>query len=169
MIFADTFIPLLLGTRFADAAGALKILIWAVIVRYLNYALTIGLLAAKRERVFIMTSSVCLAVNFIGNLIFIPMFSWRAAAVLTIITELVVLTLNLYWLRRATGTIPVPLGWARISFVFASLLAAAIGGAKMVPPTVIGTACVLIFLMYLYRTGMAAEFAAAWRVRGTAS
>ena len=165
MIFADTFVPLSLGARFADAAGALKILIWAVIVRYLNYALTIGLLAAKRERVFIISSSVCLAVNFIGNLIFIPMFAWRAAAVLTIVTELVVLTLNLYWLHRATGTIPTPLGWARISFVFAAVLVASLVGAKVVSPAVIGTACVLVFLMYLYRTGMVGEFAAAWRER----
>ena len=105
MIFADTLVPLLLGARFAEAAVALKILIWAVILRYLNYALNSGLLAAKRERVFIVTSSVCLAVNLIGNLILIPVFSWRAAAALTIGTELVVLILNQYWLRQVTGTI----------------------------------------------------------------
>ena len=163
MIFANAFVPLLLGARFAEAAGALKILIWAVILRYLNYAVTIGLLAAKRERVLIVSSSVGVAVNFIGNLIFIPMFSYRAAAVLTIITELVVLTLNLNWLRRVTGTIPTPLGWARISFVFAALLIAALAGAEVVSPPAIGTACLLFFLMYLYRTGMVGEFAAAWR------
>src|SRR5208337_1530130 len=161
MIFANAFVPLLLGARFAEAAGALKILIWAVILRYLNYAVTIGLLAAKRERVLIVSSSVGVAVNFIGNLIFIPMFSYRAAAVLTIITELVVLTLNLNWLRRVTGTIPTPLGWARISFVFAALLIAALAGAEVVSPPAIGTACLLFFLMYLYRTGMVGEFAAA--------
>jgi O-antigen/teichoic acid export membrane protein len=162
MIFADALVPLLLGVRFVEAAAALKILIWAVILRYLNYGLNMGLLAAKRERVFVMSSSVSLAVNFIGNMIFIPMFSWRAAAVLTIITELVVLNMNLYWLRQVTGTILKPLRWARISWVFAALLTIALAGAKVVSPSVIGTVCLLSFLTYLYRTGMVGEFAAAW-------
>lgn len=168
VIFADALIPLLLGGRFAAVAEALKILIWAVILRYLNYALSVGLLAVKRERVFIVSSSVCLAVNFLGNLIFIPMFSWRAAAVLTIITELVVLTLNLYWLRQVTGTILKPLGWARISSVFATLLAAAVVGARVASPPAVGTVCLLFFLLYLYRAGMVGEFAAAWRERSPA-
>jgi O-antigen/teichoic acid export membrane protein len=163
MVFADALVPLLLGVRFVEAAAALKILIWAVILRYLNYALSMGLLAAKRERVFIVSSSVSLAVNFIGNLIFIPMFSWRAAAVLTIITELVVITMNVYWLRQVTGTIVKPLGWARISGVFAALLTATLVGGKVVSPPVIGTASLLLFLAYLYRTGMVGEFAATWR------
>jgi O-antigen/teichoic acid export membrane protein len=161
-IFADPLVRLLLGPRFAETAGALKILIWAVILRYLNYALNMGLLAAKRERVFIVTSSVCLAVNFIGNFIFIPMFSWRAAAALTIVTELVVLMMNQYWLRQVTGTIVKPLRGARISLVFAALLTIALAGAKVSSPPVIGTACLLFFVVYLYRTGMVSEFAATW-------
>jgi O-antigen/teichoic acid export membrane protein len=168
MSFADPIVALLLGARFSEAAGAMRILIWAVILRYLNYALSVGLLAAKRERVFIVSASVCLALNFIGNLIFIPMFSWRAAAVLTNITEMVVLTMNLYWLRQVTGTYLKPHGGARISLVFVGLLAAALAGAKVVSPPVIGTASILIFLMYLYQTGMVGEFAAAWRDRSTA-
>jgi len=168
MIFADPIVALLLGARFAEAAGALKILIWAVILRYLNYALAIGLLAAKRERVFILSSSVCLGVNFIGNLVFIPIFSWRAAAVFTIITELVVLTMNLHWLRQVTGAFLRPRGGARISLVFTTLLAAALIGAKVVSPAAVGTLCLLFFLLYLCRAGMAAEFAAAWRERNPA-
>lgn len=164
MIFADTLVPLLLGARFAEAAVALKILIWAVILRYLNYALNSGLLAAKRERVFIVTSSVCLAVNLIGNLILIPVFSWRAAAALTIGTELVVLILNQYWLRQVTGTILKPLGWARISSVFAALLTVGLTGTKVLSPSIVGSACLILFLMYLYWTGMVGEFAAIWSV-----
>ena len=84
MVFADVLAPALLGARFSESATALKILIWAVILRYINYALNVKLLANGQERVFVMTSGICLAVNVIGNLVFIPMFSWRAAAALTI-------------------------------------------------------------------------------------
>ncbi len=169
MIFANGLVGLLLGPRYAEAASALKILIWAVILRYLNYALSMGLLAAKRERVFIVSSSACLAVNFLGNLIFIPMFSWKAAAALTIVTELVVFTLYLYWLRQVTGFILKPLGWARTSWVFAALITAALAGAKVFSPPVMGTGCLVFFLMYLYRTGMVSEFAAAWSGGSSAS
>jgi len=164
MVFADVLVPLILGTRFAESSAALKILIWAVVLRYLNYALNTRLLAGGHETVFVVTSLVCLAVNVIGNLIFIPMFSWRAAAVLTIVTEFALLAQNVYWVRRAVGSLPKPLGWARISLVFAVLLVATLAGARMVSPIGIGSACLVLFLIYLYSTGMVGEFAAAWRM-----
>jgi O-antigen/teichoic acid export membrane protein len=163
MAFAGALVPLVFGAHFAEVATALKILIWAVILRYFNYALNMRLLAGGHERVFLATSLVCLAVNFIGNLVFIPIFSWRAAAVLTIVTELVLLAQNMYWLRRATGAIPRPLGWVRISLVFGALLVAMFAGARVVSPLAIGSACLLVFLVYLFGTGMVGEFAAAWR------
>src|SRR5258708_10373521 len=91
LVFADASVPFMLGGRFAESAAALKILIWAVVLRYMNYAMNMGLLAVGREHVFVLTSLLCLAMNLVGNLGFIPMFSWRAAAVLTILTELVLL------------------------------------------------------------------------------
>ncbi len=95
MVFANTVIPRLLGAGFAESATALKVLIWAVILRYINYGLNMKLLAAGHERVFVVTSAICLAVNVIGNLVFIPIFSWKAAAVLTIVTELTLLSQNI--------------------------------------------------------------------------
>jgi O-antigen/teichoic acid export membrane protein len=163
MVFAGALVPLVFGAGFAEAATGLKILIWAVILRYLNYALNMRLLAAGHEGVFVATSLVCLAVNFIGNLLLIPIFSWRAAAVLTIVTELVLLAQNMYWLRRVTGAVPRPLGWVRISLVFCTLLLAMFAGARVVAPLAIGSVCLLVFLIYLFGTGMVGEFAAAWR------
>ena len=162
MAFAGPAVRLLLGQRYAESAIALKILIWAVILRYVNFGLGVRLLAGGHERVFVATSLVCLGVNVIGNLVLIPIYSWRAAAVLTIVTEAVLLAQNVYWLRRTIGTIPTPFRWVRTSLVFAALLCAALGGAEVVSPVVAGSVCLLLFLMYLYRDGMFGEFAAAW-------
>src|SRR4029077_19500882 len=123
MIFAGPSVQILLGPRYAEAAEALKILIWAVILRYLNYALNIGLLARGHERVFVATSLSCLAVNLVGNLLLIPRFGWRAAAFLTNLTELVLLAQNVYWIRRTMGKISLPQGLARTSLVFGVALA----------------------------------------------
>ena len=163
MVFADALVPRLLGAGFAESAAALKILIWAVVLRYLNHALNMRLLASGHERVFVMTSAVCLGVNLIGNLVFIPMFSWRAAAVLTILTEVTLLSQNMYWLHRAIGTVPRPLGWARMSVAFVAVLSVILAGNKLASPLLVGTGCLAAFLVYLYRTGVVTEFASIWR------
>jgi O-antigen/teichoic acid export membrane protein len=163
MVFAGPAVRLLLGERYAESAVALKILIWAVILRYVNYALNVRLLAGGHERVFVATSLVCLGINVFGNLVLIPIYSWRAAAVITIVTEIALLAQNMYWLRRTVGVIPRPLGWVRSSLVFGVLLVALLAGAKVVPPLLIGSLGILFFVAYLYRTGMVGEFVAAWR------
>jgi O-antigen/teichoic acid export membrane protein len=121
LALARPAVHFLLGDRYAESVLVLEILIWAVPLRYMNYALNISLLAAGWEKVFVKTSLVCLAVNSIGNLVFIPLYSWRAAAVMTIVTELVLLAQNLYWVRQAVGKIPLPRGWARNSERIGSL------------------------------------------------
>jgi O-antigen/teichoic acid export membrane protein len=165
MVFSDALVPLILGTGFAESSAALKILIWAVVLRYLNFALNTRLLAGGHERVFVVTSLVCLVLNVVGNLVFIPMFSWRAAAVLTIVTELALLAQNVYWVRRTVGSVPKPFGWARISLVFVVLILVIFAGTRIASPFSIGSACLFFFVFYLYRTGMIGEFVSAWRTQ----
>jgi O-antigen/teichoic acid export membrane protein len=162
LVFAGPAVRLLLGERYAESATALKILIWAVMLRYVNWALNLTLLAAGREKVFMVTSLVCLAVNSLGNLVFIPLYSWRAAAVITIVTELILLGQNLYWVRRALGRVPLPWGMARSSGVFTVLLGVALAGRYGGAPLVSGTLCLLIYAAYLYGSGMLTEFASVW-------
>lgn len=161
--FVGPAVRLLLGVSYASSAIALKILVWAVVFRYTNCALNIVILAAGHERVFVITSAVCLATNFVANLVFIPMYTWRAAAVITVFTEIVLLGQNIYWLRRLVGRIPRPLGWARASLAFAVLWVALFAGARIVSASWIGAVCVLLFLGFLYWTGMMGEFAVVWR------
>jgi O-antigen/teichoic acid export membrane protein len=166
MVFAGTAVRLLLGERYAESAIVLKILIWAVILRYLNCALNIALLAAGREKAFIVTSLVCLAVNFVGNMLFIPAYTWRAAAVLTIATELVLLVQNLYWVRQAFGRLTLPWGAVRNAGVFAALLGVAQAGRHWGSPLVAGTLCLVMFAAYLYGSGILREFAVIWGTEG---
>jgi O-antigen/teichoic acid export membrane protein len=166
IVFASPAMRLLLGPQYAESAVALKILIWAVILRYANYGLTIALLAAGQERVFVRTFLVCLAVNFVGNLIFIPMYSWRAAAGLTIVTELVQLGQNVYWIRQVTGKAAIPWGMAKMSVAFVALLAASLFGAYLGSPVGAGALCLLAFAAYLYFSGALREFTTAWGAEG---
>jgi O-antigen/teichoic acid export membrane protein len=164
MIYAGPAVRLLLGSSYAESALAIKILIWAVILRYLNYALNIALLATGREHVFVVTASVCLAVNLIGNLILIPKYSWRTAAVLTIVTDLVSVVKNAWHIRAIFGRVPLPFGMVRSAVAFAMMLVITAVGGKMFDPIVVGTICLLLFMSFLQYTGMLSEFANIWYV-----
>lgn len=167
MTFAGPAVRLLLGTRYEASILAVGILIWAVVLRYINYALNVGLLALRRERVFVVTSSVCLAVNVIGNAVFIPVFSWRAAAWMTIVTELCLLAQNFLWIRRALGSVPRPSGALRMSAVFVGALGFWLLGRHLLPPLMRGTVCLGAFSGYVCWSGEITKFARIWRVQAS--
>ena len=108
------------------------------------------------------TALVCLAVNFIGNLIFIPIYSWRAAAVVTIVTEIVLLAQNVYWIRRAVGKVAIPWAMARTSLAFFVLLGGSLAGGLFAPPLVMGGASIGLFGIYLCCSGHLSEIQAVW-------
>ncbi len=166
--FATPATLLLLGPNYLESAAALKLLVWAEILMCVNYGLNTALLARGQERVFVVTSLLCLAVNVAGNLIFIPRFSWRAAAALTIITELALLIQNVYWIRRCMGRVPVPHGALRSSLLFVVLMGVVLLGRSMVPPAILGALCLVFFFGYLLKSGMMSEFRSAWATYPTA-
>ena len=161
--FAGPAVALLLGQRYAGSVLALEILIWAVVPRSLNAALNMGLLATSREKVFALTSSTCLAVNLVANLVLIPLFSWQGAAAATIVTEAALLVQNVYWIRKAIGSVPMPSHAVRTTLAFLALLVALLVGGRFAPPLLVGMGCLLMFLTYLYHRGAMGQFAAAWR------
>jgi O-antigen/teichoic acid export membrane protein len=162
IIFAEPAVQLLLGARYRETASALRILVWAVIPRYLNYTLNIALLAGGRERVFVGTSLTCLLVNLAGNLLLIPRYGWRAAAFLTTLTELVLLAQNIYWARRMTRAVPIPPGLARTSLAFGAALAGLLLGRQIGLFLPAGIVCLLCFVAYLYFSQASGDIAAVW-------
>jgi O-antigen/teichoic acid export membrane protein len=162
-VFASTAVRLFLGIPYAESAVAIKILTWGLIPMYINYSLNIALLAVGKEKVFLATSLVCLIVNFSANLFFIPRFSWPAAAVITIVTEIVLFAQNVYWLRRSIGLVLAPFGVLRISGIFLILMGVILLGDKIGFPLIVGTSCLFLFLFYLYWAGMIINLGEVWR------
>lgn len=160
MAFSDMLVSTLFGPSFAEVATALKLLIWAVIFRYLNYVLNIGLLAVRKERIFVVTSLVCLGVNLVGNFFLIPLFSWRAAAGITIITEAVLLIQNIFWFHKTLGSVPLPRTIIPIVAVFLIILSISAIGKSLGYPRIVGTAGPLLFGAYLYYRGITTDLRA---------
>jgi O-antigen/teichoic acid export membrane protein len=162
MAFVTPVTRLLLGARYLESAAALKVLIWAEVLMCVNYGLNIALLARGHERVFVKTALVCLAVNLAGNLLFIPRFSWRAAAVFTIVTEVVLLVQNLYWVKKLIGIVPRAHGALRAALVCLAATCAVLLAKTTLTQATVGAIGLTVFLLFLMKSGLLKDFRTTW-------
>ncbi|MGH7741567.1 MAG: polysaccharide biosynthesis C-terminal domain-containing protein, partial [Candidatus Eiseniibacteriota bacterium] len=77
----------LFGRSFEDGAGALRILALTLPVLFINQYLGMLLPATHRQNAWVALLGAALAVNVIANLILIPRFGYRGAALATLASE----------------------------------------------------------------------------------
>ena len=90
-ILATPLIVFVAGAGFAPAAVPLRILAFAVLLTYFNGLLTYTALALGLQRNLIWVYAAATVFNVALNLIFIPQYSYLAAATTTCLTEVLVL------------------------------------------------------------------------------
>ncbi len=104
---APTLITVLGGARFLpEGAIALQLMIWFLPIGWINSLTNYVLVALDLQRAMRWAFLAGVLFNVIANLIFIPLFSYQAAAIITIFSE-VVLQIAFYRLLR-TALDPVP-------------------------------------------------------------
>lgn len=110
-LLAPTLIGILGGVEYLpDGAVALQIVIWSIPVGWINSVTNYVLIALGQERIQIRAFLVGVTFNVVANLIFLPLFSYRAAAVTTILSEIILLVIfNMYVRERMPA-----IGWGRI-------------------------------------------------------
>jgi O-antigen/teichoic acid export membrane protein len=74
-----------------EAALLLRILIWFAPLSFLNGVAQYALVAAGRQRRIVPAFGLAVAFNLTANLLFVPRYGARAAAVTTVLTEVVIL------------------------------------------------------------------------------
>ena len=100
-VLAPLVIRVLTGeqfVQFGDSVTALKILIFATFISYLNHLTGYSLIAFGKQKIILFVGTVALVFNVIANMIFIPNYSWTAAATVTVFTELIVFLLTSYFI-----------------------------------------------------------------------
>jgi O-antigen/teichoic acid export membrane protein len=152
-LLAKPLVLLVLGNSYEASIPILRILVWAAIPMFLNYGLNTFLLARDKERAFLWTSSICAVVNIALNLIFIPRFSYYAAAAVTIVTELLLLTQNLVIIRKMFSFIALPKHLLTTALILLTVVIAALAGSMHAPPLVVAAAACGAFAFYLYFDG----------------
>jgi O-antigen/teichoic acid export membrane protein len=107
MVFAAR--PLLeatAGDRYGAAAGVLQILAFYPLLAFVDGLLWRILIASHQERTLLIIGVSILTLNIALNLIFIPVYGYRAAAVTSIGSEAFSLAIGIVAVRRQVGFLP---------------------------------------------------------------
>ena len=95
--------------QFIDSATALRILVFATFFAYLNHLTGYSLIAFGKQRASLLVAILALVFNVVANIVFIPIYSWIAAAVITFATELFIFLASSLIIWRTIGALPSPI------------------------------------------------------------
>lgn len=99
-VLAPLGISILGGASYSGAVTALQILAFGLIVSYFNHLNGYTMIALGKQWNSLFIAGIALVLNVVLNLIFIPLFSFKAAAVITILTEGLIVILSGYFIRK---------------------------------------------------------------------
>jgi O-antigen/teichoic acid export membrane protein len=99
-VLADKVIDITYGGQFYNSAGVLQIVIWSVVLLFLNFVLTTTLTSINLQRVVMYATGLCVAVNIILNLLIIPTFSYIGASYVMVATELTTFSICFYYASK---------------------------------------------------------------------
>lgn len=104
LALAPWMILVLGGDAFLPAsADVLRVIIWFLPLSFVNGVIQYTLIAANQQRTISGAFALAVGFNFLANMIFVPVFGYMAAAVITILTEFVLFTPLAIAMRRHVG------------------------------------------------------------------
>jgi O-antigen/teichoic acid export membrane protein len=107
VVFATPIVVATAGDEFREGADALRLLAPYVLFAFVNGLFFTLLAAAGRDRRLLAAASCAVTANVALNLAFIPLYGFRAAAVVSVVTEALILLAFLPAVRRK-GLMPRP-------------------------------------------------------------
>ncbi len=120
---AEPLTLILGGTRYLpQGAMALQLMIWSIPLGWMNSLTQYLLIALGRQRLITRAFALAVAFNIVANIIFIPQYGFRAAALTTIASELVLFLPFMILVRGSLPGINVPRLLWRPLLAFAVML-----------------------------------------------
>lgn len=148
-LYSD-FIVILLGDKYAESSGALRILSITIFVQYIVVNYFQALIAWKFENRVIKATLIGLTLNIIVNILLIPIWGFYGAAVATIFSETSVLIILVLLFKNAHGNLHFDV--LIRSFLYTLLgvtpgfLMWGLGLNMFISVIITVTACILIYL-----------------------
>jgi O-antigen/teichoic acid export membrane protein len=106
MFLSGGVIHLIGGAAFAQATNTLRILIFALAFIFFGGLFNNIMIASNHQKKMLWAFVVCAIFNVVANLIFIPLFSYTACAVISAFTEFFVAFLGIILTIKYVGYIP---------------------------------------------------------------
>jgi O-antigen/teichoic acid export membrane protein len=104
---ADGLILVLGGAQYLpDSQIALQLIIWYAPFGFVNSVTQYVLIALDQQRFLTRAFLIGVTFNIVANLVAIPLFSYRGAAVVTVFSELALLVPFYYAIRKHLGRVP---------------------------------------------------------------
>lgn len=105
--YADGIILAFGGPEYLPhSATALRLLIWFLPFSFINSVVHYVLIAVNQQRYLTRAFIIGVGFNFVANIALIPRFSYQAAAINTVLSEIALLLPFYFLLRQHVGTIP---------------------------------------------------------------
>jgi O-antigen/teichoic acid export membrane protein len=106
-LLADKIILLIYGTEFAGSITVLQILIWTMVLVSVNYILSNLLVSIDKQRVYTISTGLCVITNVTLNFLLIPTLSYNGAAIATVATNVVLFAACFYFVSKHLLILPV--------------------------------------------------------------
>jgi O-antigen/teichoic acid export membrane protein len=104
LFLAPWMIRILGGDQFLpDSADVLRVIIWFLPLSFVNGVAQYTLIAANQQRTISAAFGIAVGFNFVANLVFVPIYGYMAAAVITILTEFVLFAPLAYAMHKHVG------------------------------------------------------------------
>ena len=100
LFYAGDVISIIYGNQYSDSANVLKILIWTVCFLFMNGASSLVLEASHKEFSVTKIYAIAALFNVSLNLILIPKYNVFGASIATVLSEILILSLELYVLSK---------------------------------------------------------------------
>jgi O-antigen/teichoic acid export membrane protein len=91
MVFSNDIILFLYSLKYSDSVFVLQILIWTIPPSFLTYVLGTLLVSINKQQIVLKTTIIVTVFNIFMNLILIPYLSYIGAAIVTVLTQFILL------------------------------------------------------------------------------
>lgn len=103
-ITAEKIIQLIYGTDYMPSVVALKILVWASVLSFINFTPATLLNSTNKQKLLMKITCFGAILNIILNYILIPSFSYKGAGIATVFTEFFVGIFIMYHIQKTQKT-----------------------------------------------------------------
>lgn len=152
LVLAKPLMIFIAGEDFARSGTVLQILIFAVGMIFLTHLTTYAIIAIGRQKNMIKFYVIAAILAVLGYVIFIPIYAYFAAAVITLAVEGFMLAATLYLLKKSIGIRinTIIFGKAMLAAVLMGYLLLFLLGINVILLVIIGA---LVYLGILWLTG----------------